>query len=240
MSEECSQELVIIETKEESVKQTTVRRTSIYEQATEKINEQEFSQRVNMILTVLMELYRAITSSLLILFVPQDCGNGIVCTLSDNMVWEKQELYNVALIFNFISLASFLSVYIVEVIRENRLIKYLDVNVELPNDDEDVAKMLQLIPSVKKQKILAIDKYYQICSYISMVIYAINIILSGQIVNKYYLNNQTVSTFITYVLFMFTKLSSVYTITNTKEHTFYSAYLRTNVQYNDADRRYKH
>ena len=87
----------------------------------------------------------------------------------------------------------------------------------------------------KKNKILQIDKYYQKYCYLLMLIYLLNTICSCIIVSEYYLNNQTIKTFITYIICMSTKLSNIYIIANTKENIFYSAYLKSNVQFNDLD-----
>jgi hypothetical protein len=38
---------------------------------------------------------------------------------------------------------------------------------------------------------------------------------------------------------MATKLISVYNIANTAKNIFYSAYLKSNVQFNDLDKKYK-
>ena len=69
--------------------------------------------------------------------------------------------------------------------------------------------------------------------------YIINIILSGIVINKYSITNQSISTFITYILFIIIKLNNVYSIANTEDFTFYSAYLMTNMQFNDVDKRFK-
>jgi hypothetical protein len=70
-------------------------------------------------------------------------------------------------------------------------------------------------------------------------IYAINAILSGIVVNEYYIGSQTTTSLITYILFILTKLANVYEIAHTDEYVFYSAYLKTNLQYNDTDDTYK-
>ena len=230
---------------------TTCKDSSIYfysnikNNISSKLNNQDFMQRINVSAGVILELYRVLSSSLLILFVPQNC-NGNVCSYEENIMVDDtingvafSNFYYSALCFNFFTLATFLFLYYIEIIRENRLIKYLDVNVELPTDDKDVEKVLQLMPIDKKNKILSIDKYYQTTSYISIGIFIINVIFSSIVVNAYYLGNQTTTTMITYVLFMFTKLSSVYNVAHTKKNIFYSAYLKTNVQYNDIDDQFK-
>ena len=194
---------------------------------------QDTKQRIGVGFSFILELYRVVTSSLLILFVPQLCIDHM-CTLTENMVWEGQ-FYNATLIFNFFTLLQFLILYIIEIIRENRLIKYLDVNKNLPNDDDEIGKVLELLPCDKRNKIHSIDMWYQKFGYVTIVCYSVNIIMSAIVVHTYYIGNQSVSAFIVYVLFMCTKLSSVYTLARTEKNTFYSAYLKTNVQYNDID-----
>lgn len=199
----------------------------------EKFEDQDFMQRNTVLLTVLTEIYRLLSSSLLILFVPQNC-NGHVCSLEENMKGDNS-FYYVALSFNFLTLLSFLGVYSIEVIRENRLIKYLDVNTKMPNDSDGVEKRLELLPNDKKNKIISIDQKYQISGYVSIFIFIVNVIFSSIVVNEYYLSNQTTTTMITNVLLMLSKIISIYSVANTKKNVFYSAYLKTNVQYNDVD-----
>ena len=69
--------------------------------------------------------------------------------------------------------------------------------------------------------------------------YLVNVIFSSIVVNEYYLSNQTTTTMITNVILMLTKLSSIYSLANTKKNVFYSAYLKTNVQYNDVDENFR-
>ena len=76
-------------------------------------------------------------------------------------------------------------------------------------------------------------------NYTSIGMFTINSILSGIIVNKYYLGSQTNVSLFTSILFMATKLISVYNIANTAKNIFYSAYLKSNVQFNDLDKKYK-
>lgn len=206
-------------------------------QLTNEIKDQDFSQRINVTISVAAELYRLLSSSLLILFVPQEC-DGHVCSLSENMVCDTP-FYYVAISFNYFTLFSFLLLYTTEIIRENRMIKYLDVNANLPTDDKSVEENIQLLPVEKKNKILSVDKYYQVVGYHCIITYVINVIFSSIIVNDYYLNNQTTTAMITYILLMVTKLSSIYTIAHTDKNVFYSAYLKTNVQYNDVDNDFK-
>ena len=95
-----------------------------------------------MITSSLLELYRMITSSLLILFIPQSCG-GQLYTMSQNIKWNpNHHFYNSGLILNYITLFTFSSLYFIELRRENKLIDNLDVNPKIPNSNDDVDKIL--------------------------------------------------------------------------------------------------
>lgn len=196
-------------------------------------HDQDTTQRINVSIQVLLEMYRVITSSLLILFVPQICDDHI-CTTTENLVWETST-YNAGLCFNFISMAFLVNMYYLELVRENRLIKYLKVNPELANNNEEVGKQLQLLSDSKKNKIFTINKYYRLSFYVAACIYSLNMMVSAAAVNKYYAGSQTTSTFVTYVLFIATKFASVKTLVSTDKNIFYSAYIKANVQFNDVD-----
>ena len=200
---------------------------------TKKSLDQDTLQRLSVGVQFLLEMYRVITSSLLILFVPQICVDHI-CTTTENLVWETNT-YNTALCFNFISMACLVNMYYLELVRENRLIKYLAVNPQFANDNEEVGKQLELLSMDKQNKIFTINKYYRLSFYGSASIYLLNVLLSASAVNKYYAGSQTVSTFVTYVLFMATKFASVQSLVSTDKNIFYSAYLIGKVQYNDVD-----
>ena len=195
--------------------------------------DQDTLQRITVGVQVLLEMYRVITSSLLILFVPQLCADHI-CTTTENLVWETNT-YNTGLCFNFISMAFLVNMYYLELVRENTLIGYLAVNPELANDNEGVGKQLELLPVNKQNKIFSINKQYRNSFYGALSVYSLNMMLSAAAVNRYYAGSQTVSTFVTYVLFMATKFGSVYAIVSTDKYIFYSAYLSGKVQYNDVD-----
>lgn len=196
-------------------------------------NDQDTMQRMNVSIQVLLEIYRVITSSLLILFVPQICDDHI-CTTTENLVWETST-YNTALCFNFISMAFLVNMYYLELVRENRLIKYLSINPNVTNDNEEIGKRLEILSSTKQNKIFKINKNYKLSAYIALSIYVLNVMLSAAAVNKYYAGSQTTSTFVTYVLFIATKFASVKTIVSTDKNIFYSAYILSKVQFNDVD-----
>ena len=193
--------------------------------------KQDTQQRLLLVPAIIIELYRVITSSLLIVFVPQKCETH-VCSLTENLQL-TDSFYNFSLVFNFISLFSLALMYTFEIWRENSLIKYLEVNPKLPNEEENVATTLGIMDSKKMKRIHTVDKRHQVTSYIAMITYALNVIFSSIVINKYYLSGQTISTFITYALFMSLKFASVYSIVNTTKNVFYSSYIKAFVQFND-------
>ena len=210
-----------------------LKKPSVFRCVNEKLNDQDFMQKVGMVPVVALEMYRVIVSSFLVLFVPQKCDDH-VCTLSENMVLEH-DLYNAGLVFNFLTMAAFLAMYLLEVKRENRLITYLDVNKSVPMDNASVGLALDKLSVDKRDSIWALDKYYIYSGWTAIVMFIINTFLSGFVVYEYYLDSQTTSTYITNILFMVTKLGDVYANVNTEKNVFYSAYLKGKIQYNDVD-----
>jgi len=201
------------------------------------IKNQNLYQKIVVSINILFEFFRVITCSLLIIFIPQKCGDH-VCSINEKL-YLRPSFYCASLIFNFITLFTFFCFYFLEIRRENVLIQYLEVNPILSYNKVDVEKLIELLPLNKKKKILQVHKYYQKFANIMIYTYIINIILSGIVISKYSITNQSISTFITYILFIVIKLNNVYSIANTEEFTFYSAYLMTNMQFNDVDKRFK-
>ena len=197
------------------------------------LTDQDNNQKITATISVTLELYRVLVSSLLIIFVPQSC-NGHVCTLEENVETESTT-YTAGLVINFVTMFAFLFLYSVEIKRENKLIAYLEVNRAQPTDNQSVGHALQRLPEEKRNSILTLDKYYQRSAYVAMVFFVVNAVLSGIIVYDYSLGNQTTTTIITNILFMVMKLVDVHAIVNTEENIFYSAYLKGKVQFNDVD-----
>jgi hypothetical protein len=186
-----------------------------------------------MFMNVSVELYRILVSSLLILFVPQSC-NGNLCSIGENLIWDYP-LYNAGISFNFVTLFIFLVLYRFEIAREDKMIKYLEVNPANPRDNKSLEIIFEKIPLQYRNKIYKFDYYYQKITYLCVITFIINAILSGRIIYTYSLGNQTSTTFITNILFMITKVSDCYYVANTDNSIFYSAYLKERVQYNDID-----
>jgi hypothetical protein len=197
-------------------------------------SDQDFQQKMGVTITVVLELYRVLIASFLILFVPQTCGDHI-CSIEENAQTGSDPLYNAGFSFNCITLIAFIAMYFAEIKREGKLISYLDVNPKCKTDNDSVGQVLEKLPEQRRNIILFYDNLYQKTGYFALTCFSINSILSGFVVYKYYLDDKTTSTFITSVLFMITKMADVYATVNTEKNIFYSAYLKGKIQYNDLD-----
>ena len=209
----------------------TDRKVSVVEAV---LKDQDFQQKSGVTITVILELYRVLIASFLILFVPQKCGDH-VCTITENAQIGSDPLYNAGFSFNCITLIAFLAMYFAEIKREGKLIAYLDVNPKCKTDNESVEKVLEKLTVERKNVILFYDNLYQKTGYFALGCFVINTALSGIVIYKYYLDDKTTSTFITSVLFMITKMADVYSTVKTEKNIFYSAYLKGKIQYNDLD-----
>jgi hypothetical protein len=198
-----------------------------------KLNDQDFMQKVNVSVTVCFELYRSIISSFLILFVPQKCDDHL-CTLNENLSLENP-LYSAGIVSNFLTMFLLCALYYLEVKRENKLISYLEVNKNKAFDNKSVGEALINISDNRRNSIYFIDKCYQVGSYVTITCFAMNATLSGIVIYNYYLDDRTTTTYVTNLLFMILKLVDVQNTVNSEKNIFYSAYLKTKVQYNDID-----
>jgi|AntAceMinimDraft_5_1070358.scaffolds.fasta_scaffold11141_2 hypothetical protein len=220
----------IIVSKDNSLKQ---KRPSIMDMIKEKQNDQDFNQKLNVGLTLVLEMYRVLMGAFLVAFVPQLCGDDI-CSLSENMN-RDDALSKTAVACNAITMASFLALYFVEVKRENKLINYLEVNRFNSMDNESVGEALEKLATDKKQSIWDYDGYYQKAGYASTIAFLLNAILSSIVVYSHYLDSKTLTVYLTNLLFMGSKVADVFSTVNTKKNVFYSAYLKDKVQFNDVD-----
>jgi hypothetical protein len=201
----------------------------------EEVDNQDTNQKIGVAATVAVEFYRALVASFLILFVPQDCG-GHVCSFSENAQTGPDPLYNAGFAFNCITMAAFSVLYYAEVRREGKLIAYLDVNPAKPSNNAAVGLVLGELPKYCSEAILYYDGLYIKAGYTVIVCFAVNTVLSGLVVYKYYLDDKTTTTYITSVLFVIQKLIQVYATLKTEKNVFYSAYLSGKIQYNDVDK----
>lgn len=202
-----------------------------------KVNEQDFSQKFNASITFFLELYRVLIGTMLLMFVPQKC-NDHLCSSTELMFTDGGAAYDVNYIVNFFTLASFLTLYVIEFKRENKMIDHLDVNPKFASDNTSVGNALMLLPENPRNMILNLDHNYQRAAYLAMFFFVANTIYSGYSIYEKYLDSKTASVFFTNIIFLAMKLIDAHALANTETNIFYSAYLKNRIQYNyvDADK----
>lgn len=210
------------------------RRDSLYERMQEKMNDQDFTQKIKVTGALLFEFYRVMMGAMLIIFVPQQCGDH-VCSMSENVTREDGGMSESAFVANLVTLGTFLVMYYFEVKRENALINNLEVNSDKPRSNEAVEEHLLAMPEHLRELILGLDHEYQITAGAAMICFLVNSALSIIPIMNHYLDSKTLSVLITNVMFMSLKLVDVYSTTNTEKNIFYSAFMTRKVQFNDVD-----
>ena len=221
---------------EESIRR--VRRTA-GENLAHLLTNQDSQQRGTYTFILLLELYRTLIASLLLVFTPQTCGDH-ACTYEENMSLDglspaSTKVYIAGLFFNYATLASFIGLYFVEVIREERLLRYLETNPKVKQDNETCGKVLGLLPERELKEIRESNKAYFGFGIVVALMFCTNTVLSAINLAQFSSGSITISTFVTNVLFMFTKISTLFTNTTAPENVLYSAYLTQMVQYNALD-----
>jgi len=206
---------------------------TFYQMVYNTLKNQDFQQKTNMVVSVSLELYRVMVSSLLLLFIPQACGTN-TCTLEENL---GRTDYKTGFALNYLTVAAFILLYATEIRREEKLIKLLEVNPTISTDNASIGQRIENFEEYKKHQLYQVDEHYQYASYIVISIFVINTIYSWRLIYMNSIGNQTLLNFVTNILFMISKLSNVLVIINTDKHVFFSAYLNTKVQFNDIDPR---
>ena len=129
----------------------------------------------------------------------------------------------------------FLYLYYSELSREHTLIKYLEINVHKPRDNDSVGKELEHLKEHDLKAIRNNRINYDNSAKIASVMFLINTICSGLNLYNYQLESKTFTVFLTNVLFTATKLGNAYAIVNSDTNIFLSAYMTRRVQFNDID-----
>lgn len=197
------------------------------------VSGQDFQQKTTSYITFTLEMYRVLMGTLLLLFVPQKCGEDL-CSIPQ-IVAKTDTNYVGNISVNIITFLAFFLMYVIELRRENKMISYLEVNKEVPCDNDAVGEALLLLPEDKRKVILNLDGSYQISCYIAALFYIGNSVYSGLTIYENFYDSKTTTVFITNLLFLLGKLIDVYGLANTETNIFYSAYLKDKVQYNYAD-----
>lgn len=192
-----------------------------------------YLQAAFIVLHSLFEVYRAVISSFLTVFVPQRCPDGHICSLYDNVV-PRDQLETIAIGFNAFMAAYFCMLFLVEATRERRIQAYLAISKEAPTSKKHLIDLMCNMDHEERTELLRINNSYRLTGIYMMVFFFVNSGLSWAVVYKNYLDNSTFITFTTNALFMINKLYGVLKITSSGEYNIYSAYLNDNLVYNEG------
>jgi hypothetical protein len=208
---------------------------------------------------LLYEIYRISIGSFLILFVQQQCGNSN-CSTFEN-IFVGKPLYDATFIINIICFLMFISVYIVEVIREEYMKKELImswlgsgiIGLHILQDTEKF-KLQTLMKDMKTKYKVSVENHpildnsvsnriksqiefnndlYKYVGISTFIVFFINIILSSTTIILYNLDNQkSILGLITNTLIIAPKFIDIFSIAYSKKVKTYSASNKTFSDYN--------
>ena len=224
-----------IESKEDDYSHSSIDSMVNEELSTEDTisKNQDSNQKFSMIFITLFEIYRVLMSTLLLMFVPQEC-NGEQCSLSDK-TFPDDDYEKFVACHNYVVMVMFFVFYFLEITRELYFINYLHTNRFKPRDNESVEEALSQLDSKRKKRIEDTASLYKLWGYICMVAFVLNTTFSSVAVFNNFLDSKTITVFLTNVMFMSTKLYDVHSVSNTKKYIFLSSYLTRKIQFNDVD-----
>ena len=194
-------------------------------------------QRVTTAAIMVLEFYKVMMGTFLVIFVPQQCDND-VCSLSENF-YNDDILNRVALIYNFATFSSILTFYGIEIKRENWCIKYLDIDPDKSNnhlDDE-----IEEYPIIKTE-MASINKKYLYSLYIASAMLVSNFGVSSAAIAFNYAGSNTLTSIISFFLLVSMKLHLAYTVGTKSVHDerAFSAYMTISRTYNTIDADHRH
>ena len=133
-------------------------------------------ERIKIALTFLLQSYKVLMGSMVLLFVPRDCGDH-VCSITDNMY--NNDTNNVAgLSFNFITVLAFAAIYAAELRRENWCVHNFDIDHNV--SDNHLAIILKDKPDLLSQLHFH-NRVYKNVTVGGLFIFLINFIISNTI-----------------------------------------------------------
>jgi len=193
-------------------------------------------ERLKILCLFLLQSYKVIMGSLLLLFVPRSCGENQICTIQDNL--NNRDFMNLpGLTLNFLAFFSFFITYIVELRRENWLVEHFDIDHN--KADNNLAIVLTTTKySYLKKPLYYHNKLYYRVTIITFTIYFINFILSNIILFKDNIFwNNGLTAYFSYILLILMKLYNCYYISlqSLRKEKGLSAYITEFSSFNVLD-----
>lgn len=187
-------------------------------------------QKISIVIFSCFEAYRTVISSFLIVFVPQKCGYES-CTILQNLL-PTDDLEVAAISINTFMALYFCGLFAIERIRETTIKTYLIADKSAATDKDYLIQMLCNMNDIERNRILWINRLYRKISQFLLLLFFINASISCVVIRKNYLNNTTVTVFITNTLFMINRIHKALKITSSGEYNIYSAYRSDSLLYN--------
>lgn len=184
-----------------------------------------------------VEGFKIFMASLLAITVVQRCDNAPnkICSFSD--AFKRDDIATTAVIINGINIFAFIFFYLVEIMREVYLIKYLDINkykgdLHLPN----VIKNYPKIKHGLKKHNVRYDRTIKVLCCITLG----NWIISITVVGMHWYSIKTVLSLLTNILLITTKLWNARTISTAsiRKNIAISAYMKEFSSFNVIDKDY--
>ena len=188
------------------------------------------TQRVAIVAFTAFEAYRTLISSFLTVFVPQNCG-GYSCTIVQNIM-PRDDLETAAISVNTFMAVYFCWLFTIERIRETLVKRYLIADKSSATDKDYLVKMLSEMKPHQQHRILRINRVYRIFAQVLLLVFFVNAGISCVVIHKNYLNNTTITVFITNTFFMINRIHKALKVTSSGEYNIYSAYRSDNLLYN--------
>jgi hypothetical protein len=189
-------------------------------------------QRIMTIIKFILELYKMMMGTFLVLFVPQDCNNNI-CSITQN-IKKTEPLYIFSNIFNFITFIVVFNFYKNELQRENWCIEYLDIDNKKSNNNLDL--QIEKYPEIKNN-MLIINKKYLRSIYLALYMLIFNFIISTITIKDNNAGSNSYTTIFSFFILVIYKFINALNIgkNSVNNETALSAYLKTPTIYNCID-----
>ena len=192
-------------------------------------------QRIKSGILFVLEFYKVLMGTLLLVFIPQDCGDHS-CSINEN-IYSIGLLRNIVKFYNFFTLLVVFIFYVIELKRENWCIEHLDVDISKANNYLDLE--IEKYPDIKKN-MKKLNKIYYKLTLVSIFSVFLNFVLSCVYIipNNYGAN--TFTSLLSFGLLVLMKLFSAYKISykSINDEHAYSAFMKTPITFNTIDDNY--
>ena len=197
--------------------------------------DDDTKQRLQGGLTFIIEFYKICMGTFLTVFVPHQCDNNTICTVTYNINSNSDPYHKSALVCNLISFVVFFAMYSIEVKRENWCINYLDIDYSKPTENLD--DEIEYYPTFKYE-MHALNRKYKILVDTCIGFQTINIALSSVDVANNWAGSASLAPMLSYILLIVIKLFHTRNIATAslKNERAYSAYLSGPKTFNVIDK----